>query len=146
MGFVKWILLSLAVVLAGCAQQPVQDSSTTGGHQTIDYTKYVQGPVPWFHFTSLYSWDSNQTGYVVVWTSPVQAYRLTLVGPCLGLQSAAGVIGLTSQGGEVSSTRDAVIAGGDHCKIMQIERLDARAIRAARAKSKPNDAAADKQD
>jgi hypothetical protein len=34
----------------------------------------------------------------------------------------------------VSSTRDAVIAGGDHCKIMRIERLDARAIRALRAK------------
>ncbi|MGH8191860.1 MAG: DUF6491 family protein [Rhodanobacteraceae bacterium] len=81
-------------------------------------------------------WDSNQLGHVVVWTSPVQAYRLTLAGPCLGLQTAPGVIGLTSRGGEVSAMRDAVIAGGDHCQIMQIERLDARAIRVRRSKPK----------
>lgn len=130
MRFAKWIPLLLAVLLAACAQQPFRDSAGSDAQHAIDYTKYVQGTVPWFHFTSLYSWDSNQNGYVVVWTSPVQAYRLALVGPCLGLQSAPGVIGLTSQGGEVSSARDAVIAGGDHCKIMRIERLDARAIRA----------------
>ncbi|HET7563290.1 MAG TPA: DUF6491 family protein [Rhodanobacteraceae bacterium] len=140
MRLAKWIPLLPAVLLAACAQQPVQDSSSTRGtHQAIDYAKYVQGPVPWFHFSSLYSWDSNQNGYVVVWTSPVQAYRLALVGPCLGLQTT-GVIGLTSQAGEVSSTRDAVIAGGDHCKIMRIERLDARAIRALRSGPETKDA------
>ena len=96
----------------------------------------MQGTVPWFNFTSLYSWDSDQLGYVVVWTTPRQAYRLQLVGPCLGLQSAAGVIGLTSQDGLVSSNRDAVIAGGEHCRIMRIERLDAKAIRAGRAQPK----------
>ena len=131
----KWILLPSLVLFAACAQQPARDSSTKHTHHAIDYGKYVKGTVPWFHFTSLYSWDSNQPGYVVVWTSPVQAYRLALAGPCLGLQSAPGVIGLTSQGGEVSSTRDAVIAGGDHCKIMRIERLDARAIRALKTKT-----------
>jgi hypothetical protein len=40
----------------------------------------------------------------------------------------------------VSSTRDAVIAGGDHCKIMRIERLDARAIRALRSGPETKDA------
>jgi hypothetical protein len=135
MRFVKWILpLSLAL-LAACAQQPARDSSTRDTHHAIDYAKYVKGTVPWFHFSSLYSWDSNQLGYVVVWTSPIEAYRLALAGPCLGLQST-GMIGLTSQAGEVSSTRDAVIAGGDHCQIMRIERLDARAIRALRSKHK----------
>jgi hypothetical protein len=135
MRFVKWILpLSLAL-LAACAQQPARDSSAARTHRTIDYAKYVTGTVPWFHFSSLYSWDSNQPGYVVVWTSPIEAYRLALAGPCLGLQTT-GMIGLTSQSGEVSSTRDAVIASGDHCSIMRIERLDARAIRALRSKDK----------
>lgn len=132
----KWILLSSLVLLAACAQQPVRDSSGSKAHHAIDYAQYVKGTVPWFHFSSLYSWDSNQPGYVVVWTSPVQAYRLALVGPCLGLQRT-GLIGLTSQAGEVSSTRDSVIASGDHCRIMRIERLDARAIRAAQ-KSNPD--------
>lgn len=128
----KWIPLFMAAVLAACAQQPAHESSARHANKAIDYARYVQGTVPWFTFTSLYSWDSDQLGYVVVWTSPRQAYRLQLVGPCLGLQTTAGMIGLTSQDGLVSSNRDAVIAGGDHCRIMRIERLDAKAIRAAR--------------
>jgi len=130
-----WIPLLSICLLAACAQQPARDSSAPHTHQAIDYGAYVKGTVPWFHFTSLYSWDSNQRGYVVVWTSPIEAYRLALAGPCMGLQTT-GVIGLTSQDGEVSSTRDAVIASGDHCQIMRIERLDARAIRALRSGKK----------
>lgn len=131
----RWILFLSIGLLAACAQQPVRDASASHSHQQIDYAAYVKGTVPWFHFSSLYSWDSNQPGYVVVWTSPIEAYRLALAGPCLGLQTT-GMIGLTSQAGEVSSTRDAVIASGDRCQIMRIERLDARAIRALRSKHK----------
>ena len=130
-----WVLLLSISLLAACAQQPARDSSASHTHQAIDYAAYVKGTVPWFHFTSLYSWDSNQPGYVVVWTSPIEAYRLALAGPCMGLQTT-GMIGLTSQDGEVSSTRDAVIASGDHCQIMRIERLNARAIRALRSSKK----------
>lgn len=132
----KWISLPLVVALAACAQQPARESSARHAHQAVDYGKYVQGDVPWFNFTSLYSWDSNQLGYVVVWTTPRQAYRLQLVGPCLGLQTAGGMIGLTSQDGLVSSNRDAVIAGGDRCGIMRIQRLDAKAIRVLRTQPK----------
>lgn len=136
MSHFKWILLLVLAALAACAPQAARQTSERAPSRTIDYGKYVQGTVPWFNFTSLYSWDSDQLGYVVVWTTPRQAYRLQLVGPCLGLQSAAGVIGLTSQDGLVSSNRDAVIAGGEHCRIMRIERLDAKAIRAGRAQPK----------
>jgi hypothetical protein len=136
---IEWIPLLLVAALAACTPQSARQSPERASSKAIDYGKYVQGTVPWFNFTSLYSWDSDQLGYVVVWTSPVQAYRLQLVGPCLGLQGAAGMIGLTSQNGLVSSNRDAVIAGGHHCRIMRIDRLDAKAIRAARAKPRPPD-------
>jgi hypothetical protein len=132
MRFRKWIPLLLSLALAGCAQHAARPSSTQHASTAIDYSKYVQGDVPWFNFTSLYSWDSNQLGSVVVWTSPRQAYLLQLAGPCIGLQTMAGMIGLTSQNGMVSSNRDAVIAGGNRCGIMRIQRLDAKAIRAVR--------------
>jgi hypothetical protein len=131
-------------LLAACAQQPARQSSARHDHRQIDYGKYAQGDVPWFNFTSLYSWDSNQLGYVVVWTSPIQAYRLQLVGPCLGLNTAGAIIGLTSRDGLVSSNRDAVLAGGDRCGIMRIQRLDAKAIRAARAKPEAENAKHDR--
>ena len=136
MRFRKWVPLLLSLALAGCAQHAARSSSTQHTSTAIDYGKFVQGDVPWFNFTSLYSWDSNQLGSVVVWTSPRQAYLLQLAGPCIGLQTAAGMIGLSSHDGLVSSNRDAVIAGSDHCAIMRIQKLDAKAIRAWRAGSK----------
>lgn len=134
MRHVSWIPLLAAILLAACAQQPTRDASSQHGHATIDYAQHVQRIVPWFHFANLYSWDSNQLGYVVVWTTPMQAYRLQLAGPCLGLRNAMA-IGLTSQDGMVSAPRDAVLAGGDRCQIMRIEQLDAKAIRTARSTS-----------
>lgn len=131
---IKWIVPIIAVALAACAQQPTRETSSQREHATIDYAKYVQRTVPWFHFTSLYSWDSHQLGYVVVWTTPRQAYRLALVGPCIGLQNAMA-IGLTSRDGMVNPQRDAVLAGGDRCQIMRIEQLNAKAIRAARSET-----------
>lgn len=132
----EWIPLLLAVLLTACAQQPARESSARHADKAIDYGKYVQGDVPWFSFTSLYNWDSNQLGYVVVWTTPRQAFRLQLVGPCLGLRNAGAMIGLTSHDGMVSANRDAVLAGGDRCGIMRIQRLDAKAIRALRTRPK----------
>jgi hypothetical protein len=143
MSHFKWIPVLVLAALAACAPQAARQSPERASSRTIDYGEYVQGTVPWFNFTSLYSWDSDQLGYVVVWTTPRQAYRLQLVGPCLGLQTAAGVIGLTSQDGLVSSNRDAVIAGGEHCRIMRIDRLDAKAIRAARTQPKASAKASD---
>lgn len=127
-------LLLAAALLAACAHQPAREVSSPRAHATIDYAKYVQRTVPWFHFANLYSWDSNQLGYVVVWTTPVRAYRLQLAGPCIGLRNAMA-IGLTSQNGMVNSTGDAVLARGDRCPIMRIEQLDAKAIRVARSRT-----------
>lgn len=130
----RWIPLLATILLAACAQQPTREASSQRDRTAIDYAKYVQRTVPWFHFANLYSWDSHQLGYVVVWTTPRQAYRLALVGPCIGLQSAM-TIGLTSHGNLVQAPGDAVLAGGDRCPILRIEQLDAKAIRAARSKS-----------
>lgn len=131
----KWFSLALVVALAGCAQQSTRPVANAGSTGTIDYAKYVQGTVPWFHFSSLYSWDSHSDGHVVVWTGPLDAYRLTLAGPCIGLLGAPS-IGLTSQNRMVSSNRDSVLAGRDRCRIMRIDKLDARAIRGVQDKSK----------
>ncbi|HEX5960653.1 MAG TPA: DUF6491 family protein [Rhodanobacteraceae bacterium] len=131
----KWIPLLLLAALAGCAQQPTRDAPARRASAAVDYDKYVQRDVPWFRFTSLYSWDSNRLGSVVVWTGPAQAYLLSLAGSCIGLQNTF-MIALTSQDGLVDSNRDYVIAGGDRCQIIRIQTIDAKAIRALRGKAK----------
>lgn len=133
--FVKWSWLALVVLLVGCVAPTTRHVDARSSPGALDYAEYVQGTVPWFHFTSLYDWSSRSPGFVVVWASPYRAYRLTLAGPCIGLSRTTVSIGLTSHDYMVSSNRDAVIASGDRCSIMRIEQLDARAIRAARAAS-----------
>ena len=130
--------LLLAASLCACAQQPPRsaDAATlaadTGSRHTgIDYSKYVVRTVGMFSFSSLYDWDSNDPTHAVVWTTPFEAYRLTLLGPCFELQHAP-IIGLTSNGGTVTAGLDSVLVRGDRCTIQTIEKLDAKAIRAAR--------------
>lgn len=130
--FMKLALVTGIALLAGCAHQPTQEASARRSNDAINYAQFVQNSVPWFRFTSLYSWSSSQPTYVVVWTTPNRAYRLSLMGACHGLQSSI-FIGLTSQGGQVSSGRDAVIVNGQRCPIRRIDRLDMQAINAARA-------------
>lgn len=128
----KWISVLLAALLAACAQQPAHHATTHHPPTTIDYAKYAQETLPWLQFNSLYDWRStNRPGSVVIWTTPSQAYLLTLAGPCLGLQNAVGIV-LTSHFGLVNSNHDEVVADGEHCRIIRIQRLDARAIRALR--------------
>lgn len=133
------ILLMLA--LGACAQQPAHGPETAAAgpvtgetaakHTGIDYSKYVTRTVGMFAFSSLYDWDSNDPTHAVVWTTPFEAYRLTLLGPCFELQHAP-IIALTSNGGTVTAGFDSVLVRGDRCTIQTIEKLDGRALRAAR--------------
>ncbi|MGH8213739.1 MAG: DUF6491 family protein [Rhodanobacteraceae bacterium] len=134
------ILVLLA--LCACAQQPARSpeaaapvpsggETATSRHAGIDYSKYVTRTVGMFAFSSLYDWDSNDPGHAVVWTTPFEAYRLTLLGPCFELQHAP-IIALTSNGGTVTAGFDSVLVRGDRCTIQTIEKLDAKAIHAAR--------------
>lgn len=126
----------LVTLLAACAQQPVRPAArsapSAASHQSqIDYARYITRPVGEFWFSRLYDWDSSDPEHVVVWVSPVEAYRLTLLGGCFDLQNAATIL-LTSHGGQVEAGLDSVIVRNELCTIQSIDKLDARAIKAAR--------------
>ena len=132
--------LLFAALACACAQQPAQHATPAAtvvkaASAPFDYAAYVRGPVNSFWFTSLYSWDSIDTTHLVVWANPIEAYLLTLSMPCTALPYT-GVMRLTSHGGAVTTSIDSVLAGGDQCPIFRIERLDTRAIRAARKAQK----------
>lgn len=125
--------LLVFTLVAACAQQPARTpaASAASHHTRIDYSRYIVRPVGEFSFSSLYDWDSSDPDHVVVWVSPVEAYRLTLLGVCFDLQNAPTIL-LTSHGGQVNAGLDSVIVRNDRCTIQSIDKLDARAIKAAK--------------
>lgn len=136
--FNRSVAAALALTLAACAQTPphsdapesaVRASGAT--HSKVDYQRFVQGSATWFDFRHLSDWDSPDPSHVVVWTTPNQAYLLTLFGACFSLADAPTI--MLSTRGMVTAGNDAVIVQGERCPIQRIDRLDGRRLKAALA-------------
>lgn len=79
---------------------------------------------------------------IAVWTGVNQVYMLTLEKPCINLDFAF-TIGLTSTMGDVNAGMDYVKYnhnGPQQCRILQIQKVDYKAMRAAKeaAKAQPS--------
>jgi hypothetical protein len=124
------LAVALMLGLASCAQHAPRDAKSASsdvrkpGPTTGDYRRYVKGATLAFNLANVTDWDSPDPNHVVVWTSPVEAYLLTLFGACFNLQSSQTI--LLSHGGGAG----AVMVGGERCPIQAVERLDARAMKA----------------
>ena len=120
----------LSTLLAACAPSPVRNDAAAKAKP--NYRDYVQGGAIAFDFNRVDNWDSPSPDQVVVWTSPNEAYLLSLFGPCFGLDHAATLV--LSSRGSVHAGSDAVIVAGERCRIHRIDRLDARRLKADQAK------------
>jgi hypothetical protein len=130
--------IALAMSLAGCASAPPvrndapsprSDEASKSRPTTADYRRYVRGNVQAFDASNVTDWDAPDPQHVVVWTSPAEAYLLTLFGACFGLESASTIL-LSADGGVVRLGAAAVRFGSERCRIQFVEKLDARAIKA----------------
>lgn len=125
-----------ATVLASCTSAPMHPDASASKTEsrkarptTDDYRRYVRGNVPAFNSSSVTDWDAPDPQHVVVWTSPAEAYLLTLVGACFGLESASTIL-LSADGGVVRPGAAAVMVGAERCRIQTVDKLDARAMKA----------------
>ncbi len=130
--------VALAAALAACASAPPShtaapaaraDAAAKPRPTTNDYRRYVRGNVQAFNSSSVIDWDAPDPQHVVVWTSPAEAYLLTLFGACFGLDSASTIL-LSADGGVVRPGAAAVMVGTERCRIQFVEKLDARAMKA----------------
>ena len=129
--------VALATALAACASAPPShndassrsDAAAKPRPTTNDYRRYVRGNVQAFNSSSVTDWDAPDPQHVVVWTSPAEAYLLTLFGACFGLESASTIL-LSADGGVVRPGAAAVMVGSERCRIQFVEKLDARAMKA----------------
>ena len=131
---------ALAMSLTACASAPPprddapsarSDAASKPHPTTADYRRYVRGNVQAFNSSNVTDWDAPDPQHVVVWTSPAEAYLLTLFGACFGLDSASTIL-LSADGGVVRPGAAAVMVGSERCRIQFVERLDARAMKADR--------------
>jgi hypothetical protein len=125
----------LVMSLGACASTPsARDGEPTNAAAkprptTDDYRRYIRGNVQAFNSSGVTDWDAPDPQHVVVWTSPAEAYLLTLFGACFGLDSASTIL-LSADGGVVRPGAAAVMVGAEHCRIQFVEKLDARALKA----------------
>ena len=128
------IVSALMLPLAACTQAPTRENvkgataSTKAKATTADYRRYIKGNAGVFSSASVYDWNAPDPNHVVVWTSPAEAYLLTLFGACFGLDSVQTIL-LSGDGGTVRAGAAAVMVGSERCPIQTVERLDARAMK-----------------
>lgn len=116
-------LLCGALLLTAGAQA---DTPETQRKNLERFTPYLQEPVGQFKFWSMYKWQLVGPDQVVVWTTIDDAYLLTVETPCTQLQWTHD-LAVTSQASHTVMRRmDAVIAGNDRCRILQIQPIDYR--------------------
>ncbi len=88
----------LISMLAACATPAAHDASVQGRAPpkqratTDDYLRYVQGNAPSFGSKNATDWTAPDPNHVVVRVSPVEAYLLTLLGACFGLETAQSIL------------------------------------------------------
>jgi len=115
--------LALACALTACTSaSPVRNDAPAAKADAKprptadDYRRYARGNVQAFNSSNVTDWDAPDPQHVVVWTSPAEAYLLTLFGACFGLETSQSI--LLGDG--------AVMVGPERCAISKVERLDAR--------------------
>ncbi|HEX5124576.1 MAG TPA: DUF6491 family protein [Rhodanobacteraceae bacterium] len=126
-----------SLALAACASTPPphdapapRSDAASKPHPTAnDYRRYVRGNVQSFNSANVTDWDAPDPQHVVVWTSPAEAYLLTLFSPCFGLATVSTIL-IAADGGVARPGSAAVAVGNERCRVQFVEKLDARAMKA----------------
>lgn len=94
------------------------------------YASYAGPPMQSFTWLGKYDgWESLGNNQLVIFTTPFEAYLLTVVGPCNDL-NFANAVGLTSTGSTVSTRFDYVKVKHMRCQISEIRKVDYQRMKA----------------
>lgn len=121
-------LLGCTIALAGCASSSPKQRDADN---LARYQAYAGEPVDSFHLRRLQNWVSLGREHFAVYTSLNEAWLIEVWQPCNGLDFAQA-ISLTSTGSRVYARFDSVQFEQQSCRIQQIRKVDARAMKAAR--------------
>jgi hypothetical protein len=126
----SWVLAGLALtVLAACSTAIPKRVSVAERRE--QFLQYAGPPVDTFTYLGrYYAWRPLGKLQLVIWTTINDAYLITVLPPCVGLDFATG-IRLTSTGHTVTRGIDAIEFDQQHCFISQIRPVDYLAMKKA---------------
>lgn len=134
-------VIALAMLLAtnAVAQSPSQRDAK----DLARFQRHASPPQKSMHFFQMNGFqylgkDAQKQDVVAVWTGVNQVYMLTTQSPCINLDLAFA-ISLTSTMGDVNAGMDYVKYkrnGLQQCRIMTIQKVDYKAVRAEQAAAK----------
>jgi Family of unknown function (DUF6491) len=102
----------------------------TDAQQRERYAAYAGPPVDSFTWLGrFYSWQTLGDNQLVVFTTPSDAYLLTVQAPCNDLPFTQ-IVGVTTTAGTVHARLDSLIVKGWRCPITQIRPVDYARMRA----------------
>ena len=133
------VAAALSMMLATGAWA-AQSSSDRIAQELARFERYAAPPQDSMHYFRLDNFQylgKNARGEdaIAVWTGVNQVYLLTLEKPCINLDFAFA-IGLTSTSGDVNAGMDYVKYnrnGPQQCRILAIQKVDYKAMRAEKA-------------
>jgi hypothetical protein len=122
------LLAGTLALLAACSSTVPRHESDA--QQRARYASYAGAPQDSFTWLGrYYSWDALGDNHLVLFTTPNDAYLITVQPPCTDLDFAQG-IGLTATGSTVHARLDSVIVKGWRCPINEIRKVDYTKMRA----------------
>jgi hypothetical protein len=123
--------LIAAALLAACSGGGIPKHE--GQEKQRDrYASYAGPPIDSFTWLGRYDgWESIGDNQLVLFTTPFDAYLLTVRPPCNDL-NFANAIGLTSTGSTVSARLDSVTVKNMRCPIAEIRKVDYQRMQADR--------------
>jgi len=124
--FAAGIAASVASVLLGCAATAKR---TTEGGPAEQFLRYAGPPIESFtYLRHYYAWKPLGNLQVALWTDINDAYLLTVLPPCVGLDFARG-ISVSSTANTITRGVDALKFDQQYCFITQIRHVDYLAMK-----------------
>ncbi len=120
---------ALAAALLGACQSGIPRHQSQAQIRER-YASYAGAPLERFTWLGhFYSWESLGDNQLVVYTTPSDAYLLSVTPPCSDLNWVQS-IGLTSTAGTVNARLDSVKVRDWRCPIAEIRKIDYARMRA----------------
>lgn len=121
------LVASVVCVLTGCGNLPPRQDPAAVRARYASYAGEPVDRITWLgHFDS---WESLGDNQLLIFTTPSDAYLLSVTPPCTDLNFVQS-IAVTSTGPTISARLDSVIVKGWRCPIAQIRPVDYRRMRA----------------